>query len=104
MKENLSLVNEMGEEHFGGLMAAGMKEILKMEFNVVKVLFTDKVVTKSIKEVGKMECSMVKVFNTLTMANAMKAILRKISSMVMVCFIKTTLSSMVFGKIISYLL
>jgi len=104
MKENSNLVKEMAGEHFGGRMVVGMKETLKMEFNVVKVPFTDKAVIKSIKEVGKMECLMVKVSNILIMVKAMKATLRKISFMVMVCSIKMIPSFMVFGKIISCLL
>ena len=101
IKVSLSLVREMEEEHFGGLMEVGMKETSKMVFNVALVLYIVRVVLANTRVFGRMVCLMVKVFNTLTMDNDMKDTSKRINSMERVYFTKMTQSFMECGKTMS---
>lgn len=102
MRENSRQVKEMEEELSGGLMAAGMKEISKMVFNVVLELCIVKADTRSTREFGKTECSMEKEFNTLKMDSVIKGTLSRINSTVMVYFTKMTQSFTVYGGTTSF--
>ena len=100
-KENSSQESVMAEELSGGQMAVGTKASSRKESNVVRECFIEKVEVGSMKAAGKMVCLTVREFNTLTMANDMKAFSKKISSTEMVSSTKMTRSFMVFGKIMS---
>jgi hypothetical protein len=98
MKENLKQVKETVEEHFGGLMVAGMKVNSKMVYKVVMGCFIDMEDKFSMKVSGIMECLMEKELNSLKMEKDMKDNLRKINSMEMVFSIKMIQLFMVFGR------
>lgn len=88
MKGSLSKEREMEEVLSGGLMEAGMRVSLEMEFKVDMVYFIETVVMFSMKDLGTMECLMERVLNSLKMDRNMKVHLNKINSMEMECFIK----------------
>ena len=62
----------MEEEHFDGLMTAGMKDNLEMVSKVGMEFYTVKEDIHNIKVHGIMECLMEKEFNFSKMAKNMK--------------------------------
>lgn len=103
MRDSSRQENVMVGALFGGRMAVGTKEISRTVCNVDKVYSTGRVVARSTKAAGRMECSTARGFSSSTMESDMKVTSRKISSMVMVCSIKMTLSFMEYGRIMSCL-
>lgn len=102
MKVNSREVREMEEVLSGGLTAVGMKDISKMESNVVMEFSIDKEAIKNIRVIGKMVCFKQKELSILIMENAIKDSSKKISFMEMEYSIKMTLSFMGSGKITNY--
>ena len=102
MKDNSRQVKEMEGEHFGGLMAAGMKVNSKMEYKAAKDCFIDMGDKLSMKGSGIMECLTARELNILTMGKDMKDNSKKINSMVMVRSTKMTQLFMEFGRITNF--
>jgi hypothetical protein len=102
IKASSRRAKETAEGLSGGRMAAGMKGISRMVSNAVWVSSTVRPEPNSMKGAGRMACLTVRAFNTLTTANAMKAISRRTSFMARECSIRMTQSSMECGRIMSY--
>lgn len=79
------------EVPFGGLMAAGMKEILEMVYNLAGVSFTEKAATESMRETGITVCSMVEELSTFRTGSVMRALSKKTNSMEREYSTRTTL-------------
>ena len=102
IKDNSRQVKEMGGEHFGGPMAAGMKVNSKMEYKAAMDYFIDMGDKLSMKGSGIMECLTERELNILTMEKDMKDNSKKINSMAMVCSTKMTQLFMEFGRITNF--
>lgn len=93
----------MVEAHFGGLMGAGMKVNLEMEFKVVMEFCIEMEDMLSMKVLGIMECLMEKELSISRMAKNTKDLLKKTNSMEMEYFTKMIQLYMGSGKTISCL-
>lgn len=90
IKVNSKVEKEMEEEHFGGVMVAGIKVNLGMEYRVDGEFYIEKVGIKSTKDIGITVCSMAKALNFSKTDNVTKVPLNRINFTVMVFSTKMT--------------
>lgn len=90
IKDNSKVEKEMEEEHFGGVMVAGIKVNLGMEYRVDGEFYIEKVGIKSTKDIGITVCSMAKALNFSKTDNVTKVPLNRINFTVMVFSTKMT--------------
>lgn len=90
IKDNSKVEKEMEEEHFGGVMVAGIKVNLGMEYRVDGEFYIEKVDIKSTKDIGTTVCSMAKALNFSKTDNVTKVPLNRINFTVMVFSTKMT--------------
>lgn len=90
IKVNSKVEKEMEEEHFGGVMVAGIKVNLGMEYRVDGEFYIEKVDIKSTKDIGITVCSMAKALNFSKTDNVTKVPLNRINFTVMVFSTKMT--------------
>ncbi len=102
MKGSLGQGSEMDEEPFGGVMEAGTRATLRMEFRADGESSTEKGEIVSTKEIGITECLTAKVRNISKTVKDTKAHLRRINSMVKAYSTKTILLFMEFGRTMSF--
>ena len=104
IKVNLWKEKGTEEEHFGGLMEAGIKANLEMESKADMEFCIVMEDMLNMKDLGIMECLMEKGHSFLRMDKSMKGLSNKINFTEMVYSLKMIPSFMEFGKIMSYLL
>ena len=93
---------ETGKEHFGGVMAAGMRVTLEMEFKVDGESSIEREESNSTREIGITACLTAKELNISKTDSATKVLSKRINSTGKAYSTRTTQLFMEFGRTTSY--
>jgi len=92
----------MEKELFGGVMAAGMRVTLEMEFKVDGESSIEREESSSTREIGIMECSTAKELSISKTDSATKALSKRINSTGKAYSTRTIQLFTEFGRITNY--